>query len=72
MSCLLGSPHEVPQTIQVIDSAVGCPPGVDGKTLLMKPNALVAGHRKIKLAVSWKLPSCWIAFIVPHRYHVGR
>lgn len=45
---------------------LGDPLEVDEKTLwIQMPFILVAGCREIKLKLSWKLLSCWIALIVP-------
>lgn len=34
-------------------------------TLLKTPHTLVSGYRLIKLELIWKLPSYWLAFVVP-------
>lgn len=54
-----------PATLQDAATVLSCPLELDGKTPLLKtPHTLVMGYRETKLVLDWKLPFCWLAFIV--------
>lgn len=45
----------------------GYPPKLYGKTLLLNTlHTLAARNREINLKLTWKLPSCWLAFIAKY------
>lgn len=47
---------EAPIIIKAIVTAIGCMPGLDGKTLLLKTlHAMIIVEKEIKLGLSWKL-----------------
>lgn len=57
--------YRQPQVLQTIANALGCPPKLGGKTLLLKtPPAWVTGLGEIKLVPTLKLHSYWVAFMV--------
>lgn len=60
---------ETPKTIQEIITAVGSTPELVGKALLPKTlQALLTGHKELRLDLDWKLPSSWLALRVPQVY----
>lgn len=57
---------ETPKTTQTTVIAIGFPPELYGKALLLKTSqALVVDHKEIKFVLGCKLLSCWLAFMVP-------
>lgn len=53
-----------PQTLQTVVHALGCSPKRDGKTVAENTHPCVMDSREIKQVLTWKLFSCWLAFVV--------
>lgn len=56
--------------IQIIATGLDCPSKSDGETLLLKTahtckHHQTTGHENVKLVLTGKLSSCWLAFTIP-------
>lgn len=54
-----------PKKSQTVASTLASLPELYINTLLLKiPYTLVVGHREISLEVTYKLPQCWLGFLM--------